>query len=225
MAEPVTPGVSSPGSGDGTSTPPPAQANYVKEDDFEGLKKFYNKEFQGLRKGQEATQAELKAIRDSFSSEPPATATSDGKGTKNLATAEGERRLKALEEALSEAKRERADALISTAISEATSGAPPGMQEVLHGYLRGRARIDGDAVVIEMEDGPQRLTAENIRKLKGSDAWFPASGRPGSGLREVGGGAATPGVDVDRGMRDQEYWEKNQPAILAELDRVRKAAG
>lgn len=219
MAETSTTGVSNSSSADGTSTTPPVtDAKFVPVEDFEGLKKFYNKELQGLRK----ELGTLKEFRDSFEQpDPVATATSDGKGTKNLATAESERRLKALEEALSKAERDRADALISTAITEATSGALDGMQEVLHGYLRSRAKIDGDAVVIEMEDGPQRLTAENIRKLKGSDSWFPASGRPGSGLREVGGGAGSAGIDWDRVKTDQKYFDDNRAAILAAMARQR----
>jgi hypothetical protein len=109
-----------------------------------------------------------------------------------------------------------------------TANADAKQQEVLRGFLRSRARVESvngeNVVVVDGESGPERLTAEWVRKNFG-DSWYPSSGKGGTGLTNSGGGASAPGVDVDRAMNDQGYFDANRPAVLAELDRRRKAGG
>lgn len=221
-----TPPPSVPGASE-SATGGNAESNvkFVSAEDFDGHKKFLNKEFLGQRKELEGLGAKLSEITEALATLKPAAATGNDK-SKDLPTAEIERKVKSLEDQLQKAEREKSNALISKAIADSISGTTKEAQAVLALALKAQTKVEtvnGESiVVVEGEDGPQRLTAEWVRKSLG-DYWFPASGKAGSGLNEAGG-AGNSGVDVERGMREQEYFEKNKDAILAEMARRRNAS-
>lgn len=195
-----------------TGTTGTADVKFVTPEDFEGFKSFLNKDLAGHRKTLGTLDAKIESVMQKLETlAPPAAATGHGKGDKDLPTAEISRELKALKDQLEQERKEKADALISTAVAEATSGTIKELQDVLRVAVRAGARVEKvngeNVVVVEGEDGPVRLTAEWVRKKHG-DHWFPATGKPGTGIAG-GGTAGASGVDTARAMNDQEYFEKN----------------
>ncbi len=229
MTDTVTTVPNSSATGDlSTGTTATPNVKFVTPEDFDGFKSFLNKDLAGHRKELGSLASKFDEFTKSIESRlPPPPPPADDKTSKSLPNAELDRKVTALSEELQQERREKADALITTAITEAISGTVPEVRNVLAKAIRVGARIEkvdgANVVVVDGESGPERLTEEWVRKSQG-DYWFPASGKPGTGLTG-GGSAATSGVDVDRAMRDQAYFDANRPAVLAELDRRRKAGG
>jgi hypothetical protein len=98
MAETATVPATTPGGVDpATGTPAVPDVKYVTAEDFDGHRKFLNSEFQARRKETENLASQLKEQRELLESLKPATAaTGEGKGAKDLPTAETERRIKTL---------------------------------------------------------------------------------------------------------------------------------
>lgn len=211
-----------------TGTTATADVKFVTPEDFDGFKQFSNRESVARRKEVESLASQFKEFREVIESRLPVpAATGEGKGGKDLPTAEIERKVKALQDQLEKSEREKSDALISSAINEAVAPATPEAKKVLAKALRADVRIENvdgqNVVVVNGEDGPQRLTAELVRKTFG-DTWYPATGKPGSGLTG-GGTAGNPGVDVARAMADQKYFDDNRAAVLAEIARTKSIGG
>jgi hypothetical protein len=199
---------------------PEASVTFATREDFDGYKKFANKELQGLRKGLDnlVTVEKLEEILNSRLPAPAATGAD--KHEKSIVDAEARREVETLKAKYEEAERKLTDEKINGAIREATKGVLPGMEDILHDAIKVRAKLDRDGfVVVETEDGLQRVTAEYVRGLKGSDNWYPATGKPGTGLTGGGFAGGSSGIDLERGLADQEYWDKNQPALIQELAR------
>ncbi len=213
------------GAGDPPTGAPGANVKFVTPEDFDGFKSFLNKDLAGHRKELGTLAASIKEVKEMVEQlkSPPATGN-DKSGGKDLPTAEIERKVKSLEESLQKAEKEKADALISTAIADATAGAVKESQDVLRGFLRGRARVENGVVVVDAEDGPIKLTPEWVRKNTG-DFFYPATGKSGTGMTGGGAASGTPGIDVERGLRDQAYWNEHQTEILQEIARRRASEG